>query len=178
MGEAKRRRELGPANHTIGSLTGITQLPNASGIPFNYRPQCVALYLGLQKLGAEKKAGFFVNVDSDSLEAFWERWPALCLQNAAATGVCGNASVATASMLQAGLSVGRYKNSAEVRAMMAQTAIWFFMANHATPDERDLMLRGDVFIQLTLEETSPALFDTHASFLDLRAPAQQAQITQ
>jgi hypothetical protein len=167
MGEAKRRRGPG-TDHTIASR--ITRRPNASGIPFVYRPHCVALYLGLRKLGAEKEAGFFVNVDSPSLEAFWQEWPSVCMKSTAGTGVYGDVGVRTASMLQASLSAGHHKNSAEQRAMLAQAALWFFMANHAKPGERDLMLRGDVFIQLRLEETSPALFDTHSSFLDLRAP--------
>jgi hypothetical protein len=134
------------------------------------------VYLALRALGAEQETGFFANVDSPSLEAFWQAWPTICMKSAAATWVYGDTSVATAAMLQASLAAGHHKNSAEQRAMLAQAAIWFFMANHASSAERGLLPRGDVFLQLRMQETTPALFDTSTlsrAFLAKTTPSQR-----
>jgi hypothetical protein len=106
MGEAKRRRQVQFAEQTVSSL--VTMLPPGwyHGFPARYRPQCVGLFLFLQRFGAEKLAGFFANIDSASLAGFWREWPDMCLASARRTGVWGDEAIATGS-IAAGLACQR-----------------------------------------------------------------------
>jgi hypothetical protein len=169
MGEAKRRRQVQFAEQTVSSL--VTMLPPGwnHGFPARYRPQCVGLFLFLRRFGAAKMVGFFANIDSPSLAAFWDTWPEMALQVGHAKGMFGDAAIMTASMLQAALAQGDHKDNAEYRAILAQAAIWLYAT--AFGGERDLLQRGDVALRFVLEETSSATFDIHTEMVDLRSAA-------
>ena len=80
MGEANRRRSQQP------DLIQMLPPGMGNGLPARYRPECVALFLFLNRLGATKAEGFFVNVDADSFPEFWKLWPELAMEGAVRAG--------------------------------------------------------------------------------------------
>lgn len=130
---------------------------------YKYRPGCVGLLLFFTGDGSGKTKGFFANIETRTLEAFWEVWPEICMQAAEVAGVTGGPIEATGAMIHQALAQGEYTN-AKNRAMMASASIWLF-SQIAEQSDVIKLHRGDVILNMTVNEHDN-MFDIKTELID------------